>query len=266
MRRSRRSFALAVTVGTILVGAVLSLVLLRRPHEHGDPTWERVRRQGVLRVGMDATYPPFEHQDAGAYMGFDVDLAREIGVRLGLEVEFVNVSFDGLYDALAAGRCDLLISALPYEASRTQDVLYTGGYFNAGQILVAKRHSGIMDWRDLAGKAVAVEMGSQAHQEALRLRDREGLAVTIVARGSSADVMAFLEAGEADAAIADRVTAFGRLAANPELMLCGAPLTDESYVIATRRDSPQLFAAINGTLDALRSEGWLEALARRWLS
>ena len=266
MRRHRGCIVVAGAIGTILAAFVLALALARPAPDRLDPTWSRVRSQGVLRVGMDASYPPFDHEEGGVYSGFDVDLAHEIGARLGLEIQFVNISFDGLYDALAAGRCDVLISALPYEPSRTEEVFYTGGYFNAGQVLVARRSSGLTDWRGLVGGTVAVEMGSQAHQEALRLRDREGLLLSIVLAGSGADAVTILMEGEADAALVDAVGAYGALAAYPELAFCGSPLTDDSYVVATRRDSPQLFGAVNGTLNALRAEGWLDALARRWLS
>ena len=54
---------------------------------HTDPTWERMTRSGVLRVGMDATYPPFDTFDgAGQFAGYDVDLVTELGRRWGVRV------------------------------------------------------------------------------------------------------------------------------------------------------------------------------------
>jgi polar amino acid transport system substrate-binding protein len=245
---------------------VLSTGRALLPGAERDVTWERCRSEGILRVGMDASYPPFEAVEGSEVRGLDVDLAHELGRRLGLRPVFVNISFDGLYDALAAGRCDVLISALPYDGQRTPDVLYTGGYYNAGQVLVTRRDdSRIRDYRDLGGRRVAVEMGSNAHQEALRLRDREQIPLAIVAVESGERALDLVQLGDADAAIADSITARLGLRARQGLALRGPALTDESYVIAVRRDSPELYAAIKGALDGLRGEGWLEQLAGRWL-
>jgi len=231
-----------------------------------DETWARCQREGVLRVGMDASFPPFELEEDGTYRGYDVDLAQEIARRLSLRVEFVNVSFDGLYDALASKRCDVLISALPYEAGRTRDVSYTGGYFNAGQVVITRQSdTSIGGYGDLGRRTVAVEMGSQAHQEARRLRDQEQIPLTIQVAQSSDEALDMVQSGQADAAIADAVTARSALRSRKGLAIRGDPFTDESFVIAVRRDSPALFAAVNGALIALRVEGWLEAAANRWL-
>ena len=66
----------------------------------------------------------------GQIVGLDVDLARAIAFDLGVEAEFVNIGFDGLYDALLARRVDMVISGLPYDPRWTQDVAYTLNYFN----------------------------------------------------------------------------------------------------------------------------------------
>lgn len=231
-----------------------------------DETWARIQREGVLRVGMDPSYPPFEVEAGGEISGYDVDLAREIGRRLGLEVAFVSVGFDGLYDALQTGRCDVLISALPYDRQQGHIASFTGGYFNAGQALVVRsENAGIQSAVDLAGRRVVVEMGSQAHQEALALRDRDRVPLTIATANSSDEAFDELQAGRAEAAIADVITVRLAMRARPDLSIRGPLLTDDSFVIAVRRKSPQLFSAVKGALDNLRGAGWLEQLAERWL-
>lgn len=105
-----------------------------------DPTWERLQQSGVVRVCMEAAYPPFEAQDAeGRFSGYDVDLMQELARRWSVSVDFVNVHFDGLYDALLADKCDLVVSALPYDETLTEDVLYSPSYFNAGLLLAVRK-------------------------------------------------------------------------------------------------------------------------------
>ena len=69
-----------------------------------DTSLERVRRGGVLRIGLDPTYPPFENGDTGDLHGLDIDLAREIAAELEVEAVFVYYGYDGLYDALLTSR------------------------------------------------------------------------------------------------------------------------------------------------------------------
>jgi cystine transport system substrate-binding protein len=113
-----------------------------------DDAWDRVCATGILRVGMDASFPPFETIAAdGTLVGFDVDLAQELGQRLGpalsgaegIEVQFVaNLPYDGLYDALAVDRVDVVISALVVNPARVADFAYSTSYFDAGQVLVVQ--------------------------------------------------------------------------------------------------------------------------------
>lgn len=263
--RKGRGGVLGALVLLVAVAVLAAIGTQRGPGRGRDETWARCQREGLLRVGMDASYPPFEVEVDGQFQGYDVDMAQEIGRRLGLEVTFANTNFDGLYDALASGRVDILISALPYDR-KMPDVRYTGGYFNAGQVLVTRRDDErIKSHKDLGGYRVGVEMGSMAHQEARRLREQERISLTIETGQSSDEVLDLLQVGQVDVVVVDMVTARVALRDRPDLVIRGNPLTDESFVIAVRRDSPELYAAVNGILDVLRGEGWLDALADRWL-
>ena len=118
---------------------------------------------------------------------------------------------------------------------------------------------------DLRGQTLAVEMGSQAHQEARRLRDQQRIPLSIELAQSCSGALDLLQAGKVDAVIVDLIAARQAVRARPGLAIRGDPLTDESFVIAVPRDNPGLFAAVNGVLNDLRGEGWLAALADRWL-
>ncbi len=233
-----------------------------------DETWARIQRDGVFRVGMDASYPPFEVVDeSGQFAGYDVDLARALGERWGCKAEFASVHLDGLYDALRADKFDLIISALPYDRTLTRDVLYSSSYFNAGQVLVARRDDTTLTaLADLGGDAVAVELGSEAHQLARQIIRDQRLSFTILPQREQAQALESLRQGQARALICDRVTAHGYLARADDLRLVGAPLTDAPYVIAVRLDAPQLLAEINAALAEWRSNGFLDDLERRWFS
>ena len=268
--RPRRSARLTARwVGVVLCLLVLGWLVRRAvaPAFGVDETWARVKREGTLRVGMDASYPPFENiDDGGGFTGLDVDLAFALADRWSATPRFVNVHFDGLYDALRAEKFDLIISALPYDRTLTRDVLYSRSYFNAGQVLLVQivdESVGGVD--DLEGKRIAVELGAEGHQLARQLARDRGWALEILPVRESEQAVRLVTLGEADALICDRVAAYGYLGRHPELRIAGDPLTDEPYVIATRLSAVTLMGEINAALEAWGVDGTLDMIKSRWL-
>jgi polar amino acid transport system substrate-binding protein len=231
-----------------------------------DETWERIQRTGQLRVAMDASYPPFEWIDEdGQFVGYDVDLASALGKRWGVSVQLMSLHFDGLYDAMLADKCDIIVSALPHDPMLTRDVLFSQSYFDAGIVILAMQGGGEIKQRaDLRGRRVAVELGSEAHQLARRLTRDDGLDLTILARRTAKETLDDLASGVAELVFCDRVVALGYLGAYPDLLIVGPPLAADPYVIAAPFRARELMTQINQALEAWRAEGYLEELAARW--
>lgn len=230
--------------------------------------WSRVQETSVLRVGMDASFPPFEYVDeTGVLTGFDVELAREIAARMGggtpFEVQFVaNFPYDGLYDALSVEQIDVAISALYVDAGRMADFAYSASYFNAGQVLVAGDEQ-LAAVEDLAGRTLAVEFGGAgdivARAWQRRLPDLEVLPC------STADAaLGQVVAGAADAALVDQLSALAAIGAGRNLVVVGSSVTDEPYAVAVRRQDRALLRAIDEALATMAADGTLAALQQRW--
>ena len=93
---------------------ILLAGLIRQLWPRDDGTLAQIQQRGTLRVGLDASFPPFENIAAdGQIVGLDVDIAQAIATDLGVEPELVNIGFDGLYDALLARRVIWLFPACP---------------------------------------------------------------------------------------------------------------------------------------------------------
>jgi ABC-type amino acid transport substrate-binding protein len=270
-----------------------SLLIALTACARSDTTWDRVRDSGVLRVGMDASFPPFESIAAdGTLVGFDVDLARELGRRLGVEVQFVaNLPYDGLYDALAVGRVDVVISALVVDPARMADFAYSASYFDAGQVLVVPDEPGafsatcqvservqgshpelVEGMTDLSGCTLAVEFGTQGDLEARKWARRlPGL--TLVPYQTAAEALVAVTAGEADAALVDHVSALGvtktlEASENPKgfgLFIVEEPVVQEPYAVAVHEGSQALVRAIDDALAEMAQDGTLDGLAASWL-
>jgi polar amino acid transport system substrate-binding protein len=264
--KRRRWFLAGVLM--IMLGALFVWLALRTLPAAVDPTWERILETQVLSVCTDPSWPPFEWIDesTGQIQGFDIELAERLAARISenvLQVEMVPVGFDGLYDALLAGRCDMVLSALPYEPMRTQDVAYSVAYFNAGLVLLTREDTeGIDELSDLEDRVVGVEWGfvpegSTRQKEFLRnLRARR--------YDTPGDVLRALQAGEVEAALVDRIAALAYMRECEGLEFVGEPLHDVNYVIPVRPDSYRLLDEINRVLIEMRQDGTLEELQERW--
>ncbi|HHX43161.1 MAG TPA: amino acid ABC transporter substrate-binding protein [Chloroflexi bacterium] len=230
-----------------------------------DPTWERIHREGQLRVGMDASFPPFEVVDGdGRFVGFDVDLATALAERWGVGVRFVDVHFDGLYDALQADKFDLIISALPYDRTMTRDVAYSVSYYDAGELLLVPAGANTASIADLDGGVCGVELGSTAHQLVRQVVRDRGLAIEVVAAREAEELPEQLLSGALDGIVCDSLTAHDWMGRWPDLQVVGPPLTSDPYVIAARPDSPELLQQVNLALREWRTSGYLEELQARW--
>jgi len=232
-------------------------------------TLQEIRKRGVLHVGLDPSYPPFEAlAPDGVLFGLDVDLGRELAGRLAPDVvaNFVFISYDGLYDALAIGQVDVLISALVVEPGRMEDFAYSASYFDAGLALVvpAGAAGDIKEMQDLAGRTVALEYATEGEVEARRWARRLAN-LTVRPLTTAEEALAAVLEGTADAALVDRISARLYLRENPTLTLVPRPVTTEPYALVVRAKDQMLLQAINEALEGMAAEGVLDAFLSHWL-
>jgi ABC-type amino acid transport substrate-binding protein len=249
-----------------LVAALAVGLLFLSGCRPGEDTWEQIEAGGVLRVGVDPTFPPFAAADGPETWGFDIDLARALAAEMGLEPQFTYFGYDGLYDALATRQVDVLISALVVAPERTADVAYSDSYFDAGQVLVVPVGSAITGADDLEGGTLAVELGALGHVEAQSWQRRQpGLSVATY--GSVDEALVAVTDGAADAALVDGVG--GRLYLRDHaaggLARLDPPVVPEPYAMAVRIGERTLHRRLNEALAELERSGRLEEIANQWL-
>ncbi|MBE3598740.1 MAG: basic amino acid ABC transporter substrate-binding protein [Limnochordaceae bacterium] len=223
-------------------------------------------RPGVpetLRVGTDATYPPMEFMEGDEFRGFDMDLIREIGKRLGAKVVIQNVGWDGLIPGLNNRNYDVVISAMTILPERQQAVDFSDPYFNAGQIIVVRKgDTRVKGPNDLKGKVVAVQINTTGQFASEKIAgvtridkyDTTPLAVQAVMQRS------------ADAAVIDLPVAVELVKEYPgQIEFVGTPFTEEYYGIAVRKGRPELLKAINEALQEIKRDGTYDKIYARWI-
>jgi ABC-type amino acid transport substrate-binding protein len=254
----------------ILILAIVLVVLWFAPdvvasfNRKPDQAWARIQKDHIIRFAIDASYMPFDglgsHND---FYGIDVDIANEVARRIGMQSQFVLVSFDSLYDVLKVGQADATISALIVDPTRQADWKYSTPYFETGLILVVHKGSSLLRTDDLARHTLSVEYGSDADTEARYLARRIDQ-IKIVYAGSVDEVLQNMLNDNVDAAIIDGVSAAQALPKYPGLRGV-QQLTHDSYAIAVWGDSTQLLAAINSALSAMQQDGMIDRITNEWM-
>lgn len=230
----------------------------------GD-TWARVEETGVLRVGIDPTFPPFEVVDEnGNPFGLDVDLLRAVAADLGVEAQFAYFGYDGLYDALLTGQVDVLASALVVVPERRKDFDYSDSYFNAGEILLVPAESRVEGMADLNGRSLAVELGAYGHVEATTWAKRLP-SLTVLPFPSPQEALTAVAEGQADAGLVDSVSGRLFLRDEPRLRRVAEPVTVEPYALVVRIDDQLLLQKLNESLARLESSGALSGIVSQWV-
>ena len=266
---ARHAAALTVVLGLALLAgdtgafhATRHQPTPRRPPP-GDRTWERVTASGTLRVAVDPSYPPFASGPGGDPAGFDVDLARLLGRRLGVTVVFVPTPFDNLYDVLRAGTADATIAALTVRPEEQRQVRYSRPYLEVGARILVRAEAPYQDLAELAGQPIGAELGSDGDLAARGLARRiPGIRVDSSFDSGDAALAALLDGRLAGAAY-DGVAALTILNAHPELRALPTP-DPAPLVIAVPEDGAVLQSRIDVILAELQADGTLVALVQRW--
>ncbi|HUS94284.1 MAG TPA: transporter substrate-binding domain-containing protein [Patescibacteria group bacterium] len=226
--------------------------------------WDRIQESGILRVGLDPTYPPFEVLAADGVAGIDVDLAQAIAKDLGLRVEFTYFGYDGLYDALATNQVDVLASALVISIDKFRDFAYTTSYFNAGQVLVSRTDFPHKDPASLVGSTLAVELGAQGHVEAA-IWERQIHELEIMPFASTTEALEALSRGDADAALVDHIGALVHRDQDSSLVIGPDLVTEEPFALVVLAGQEELLDVLNESLVKMSEDNQLQIILDRWL-
>ena len=171
-----------------------------------------IKEAGVLKIGTEAFYPPFEYLDADntTVIGLDMALFTAIGDELGLEVDITNMAFDGLLPALDAKRIDVVVAAMTDTKERQAKYDFVD-YFLTGQGIVvpAGNPKGIKGIEDMCGlKVAALEASTQVSLlEKFNTEECAGDPIVVTALATDADAMLQVRSGRADASFSQDAVA-----------------------------------------------------------
>ena len=232
----------------------------------GSSALQEIKDSGKLVVGTCADYPPYEWhlvQDGeDKIIGFDIDIAQAIADELGVELEVLDMDFDGLIPALSAGEVYMVIAGMNPTEERKESVDFTDIYFTQKDALVINSEDAedIRSENDLKNASLATQKATI--QETYLLENFPDAEIQSVPKLNTA--ILYLVTGKADAVLMVETVAKRYVEENEGLELADFDVssTPNESAIAVAKDSEDFLDAVNDILDEMEDSGKIEELIR----
>lgn len=254
-------------ITTILVLTSVMMLFANGNAEGADSdSYAAIQERGYFVLGLDDSFPPMGFRnEAGEIDGFDIDLARELASRLGLELKLRPVDWDGVLLSLNKGDIDLIWNGLSISEKRKERIDFSKPYLANRQVIVVQPGSGINGKADLAGAVVGIQLGSTS-EEALR-KSPEVLDSFKQLKKYSNNVEALMDlgAGRLDAVVLDEIVGRYYIAKHPEeYMVLEDDFGREEYGIGFRKGDDSFRAAVDEAFDQMRRDGSAAEISKTW--
>jgi polar amino acid transport system substrate-binding protein len=214
-------------------------------------------------VGANIGNVPWEFQDAeGRFVGFELDLVREIGSRLDKSVEIVNIPFNGLFSAVQSGRIDIALSSITITEKRLSSVAFAQPYYDSAQSLTVASANAAGGLDDMRGKVIGVDTGSTGDMWTTANRSRYGFDQIRRFEGLAPAMMA-LQTGRLDGYISDIPALEYFIKDKPYFRIVERIETGESYSMMFAKESV-LVRQVDEVISELKREGFIAGLHREW--
>ena len=221
--------------------------------------------QDTIIIGLDDELPPMGFRDENnEIVGFDIDLAKAVGEKLGVTVEFQPIDWAAKEIELESGKIDALWNGLTITDERKETMDITDPYLQNRQIIVVKTDSDIQSKADLEGKLVGVQDGSSA-VDAVNA-DELASAMEISTYDTNILALSDLDIGRVDAVVADETFVGYYMAQNENdfRVIEDGDFGEEYYGIAVKKGNTELLNAIQAALDELDADGTAAEISNTW--
>ena len=217
---------------------------------------------GKLTMATNATFPPYEMTtDSGEIEGIDIDTAKAIAEKLGLELQVDDMEFDAALLSVQQGKADMVMAGVTVTDERKAVMDFSDSYATGIQSIIVPEGSDIASPDDLAGKKIGTQRGTTGY---IYCSDDFG-DDNVVAYDDGLTAVQALNNGQVDAVVIDNAPAKEFVAANPGLVILDTSYAEEDYAIGMAKGS-SLEDAVNATLEELKADGTLQAIVDKYIT
>jgi polar amino acid transport system substrate-binding protein len=219
---------------------------------------------GAITTCTHLPYEPFQFEQDGKIVGFDVDIVDLVAKELGVKQEIVDTPFEGIQSGedLNSRKCDIAAAAMTITDERAEKIDFSDPYFDANQALLVEKGSGIKSFEDLDGQTLGVQSGTTGKMYAeenapdgVELKDYEDLALQLSS----------VKSGQIPAAVNDIPVLLDYVKKNPELEVAAQFETGEQYGFGMKKGtSTDLRTVVNDVLAKAKDDGTYDRLYEKW--
>ena len=239
------------------------------PEKTIDISGVKLINDGVLTVGCEAGYPPFEDiaKDGVTPIGYDIDIITEVANRLGLKVNIINTAWDGIFAGIDVNY-DVVCSAVTITPDRKETMIFSTPYINNYQAVVVPKGSklDIKSFKDLDKMTIALQKETTSDILMSDYKSTGTIDIEIVANEKVTTCFTQLTNGEVDAVVVDSTVADGYIAREPEkyTIIFKDESEFEQFGIAMGKKNTALQKAINEALADMEADGFIAETYDYW--
>lgn len=244
-----------------LVLAVISVIMCLGLAACGD---KETSDKETLIMGFDPSFPPMGFQENGEYVGFDVDLAKEVTKRLGMELKLQPIDWNAKDSELKTGAIDVIWNGFTMQG-RENDYEWTTPYMKNNQIVVVNKDAPYNTLADLKGKKVALQKDSTAENALNSATEFKASLAGVIPTKDNLGALNELKTGMVDAVVMDEVVAAYNIAQQGgNYKILEGSLSAEDYGIGFLKGNTELRDKVQKTLEEMNEDGTLAEISNKW--
>lgn len=253
-------------LSVLIAAATIFSVVSCKKVQKVDNSLEELKARGVFVLGLDASFPPLGFTDEdGNIVGYDIDLAKEVTKRLGVEFKAQPIDWDAKEMELATGKIDCIWNGFTMTPEREEALSFTKPYLSNDQVLIVKADSGVTTLADMAGKKVGLQNGSSAQAAVESNKEFADSLKEQVYYKENLTALNDLIIGGVDGVVMDSVVAAYDIAqSNKPLVIVSEVLSKESYGVGFRKGDVKLRDEVQKILEEMANDGTVAAISTKW--
>ncbi len=233
-----------------------------------DNSLTYIQDKGVLVLGLDDSFPPMGFRDEnGEIAGFDIDLAKEVCKRMGVELKLQPIDWDAKILDLNSRDIDVIWNGLTITEERKNNITFSKPYIANRQIIIVQAASGIDTKADLAGRKVGLQLGSSANDAVDSDAATVASLADLVKYQDNVQALMDLQVGRIDAVVADEIMGRYYISKKPGVYeVASDDFAEEEYGIGFRKGEEAFAAEVDRILDEMVADGTAVAISEKWFA
>jgi polar amino acid transport system substrate-binding protein len=255
-----------ILVALIVMLGLNSVVMADDINLWKKSTLNQILQKGVLRVGMEPGYMPFQMKDTkGNIIGFDVDMAKAMAKAMGVKLEIVPTAWDGIIAGLLTDKFDIIMSGMTITQERNLKINFANPYISVGQTIIAdKKHAG-KTWKELDKPeyTIVTKLGVTGEIAARKMFSKAKIRTFETEADAAQEVLN----GKADAFVYDKpynAVFYSQKAATGKIIHLDEDLTYEPLGWAIRKGDPDFLNWLDNFLNQVKNDGVYDKIYTKW--